>query len=161
MRVVDLQTFLMLPPGTVYAEHMGTTHGPLRVKGKTLDGADFIYTDVSEPWRFNELPVDSTVPHGDLRGDYNRELQWNGIRYTPEQDFVVLDDEDLKAMAYRLLSLCVDTTDVVAWAWSRPGMKGWALGHNQPTEANCPRFHEDKIEVRPLGFLPTPDKRIS
>lgn len=163
MRVVNLQTFLMLEPGTVFAEHHETWHGHLQVKGKTiLDGPepDFFYTDLTEPWGYHELPINSSVSHTDLRGDYNRVLQWMGFKYRPEQEFVVLDDEDIKAMAYRLLSLAKDTLEVKGWAWRRQGMKGWALGHNQPTEANCPKFHEDRVEVRPLGFLPTPDKQV-
>jgi len=38
---------------------------------------------------------------------------------------------------------------VVAYAWRKEGMVGWALGHNPPTP-NMPDF--DKYEVRELTF---------
>lgn len=43
--------------------------------------------------------------------------------------------------------------EVIAYAWRKEGMNGWALGHNPPTP-NMKDF--DKYEVRELVFR-TPD----
>ena len=42
-----------------------------------------------------------------------------------------------------------DLAEVVAYAWRKDGMRGWALGHNPPT-SNMIDF--DKYEVRELTF---------
>jgi hypothetical protein len=46
-------------------------------------------------------------------------------------------------------SLLDELEEVVAYAWRKDGMKGWALGHNPPTQ-NMLDF--DKYEVRELAF---------
>lgn len=43
-----------------------------------------------------------------------------------------------------------EAEEVVAYAWRKPGMNGWALGHQPPTP-NMPDF--DKYEVRSLTFI--------
>ena len=46
--------------------------------------------------------------------------------------------------------LAREAEEVVAYAWRKPGMNGWALGHQPPTPS-MPDF--DKYEVRSLTFI--------
>lgn len=104
MRIVNRETFLAMPAGTIFAKYTPHIFGELGIKEETI-GQDFVVQDLS-PW-FG----DSSEAHWDTlervaKGEESPPLEFDfagrdGL-FDQEQLFAVLGREDVKALIARL-----------------------------------------------------------
>lgn len=102
MRIVDRDTFLALPNGTVFAKYEPVVFGPLAVKRESLRGVDFFYSsitdevDAGDPFELLERCDHSQKTGENVVMDFNT---WgrDGC-FNADQLFAVWDCEDVEGL---------------------------------------------------------------
>jgi hypothetical protein len=106
VKIVNLETFRAMPPGTVFSKYSPCAFGDLFVKVDTWD-SDFLFQDIttnaveandSEEW-IDKL-IDAEKNGTTLRFDFDC-TQRDGC-FEPAQLFAVWDKDDVKALIARL-----------------------------------------------------------
>ena len=112
MQIVNLKTFLELPPGTVYAKYQPSFFGNLAIKGETIShGIDFWTVTIVDALDCNDFSkfinlLDRSEKEGvHIAMDFDT-MQRDGL-FEKEQLFAVWHVEDLKQLI-SILQIAVD-----------------------------------------------------
>lgn len=110
MRIVDLQTFLAMPAGTVFAKYRPCVFGDLHIKGDTLaSGTDFFYQqivdalDVNDSGEFADELRRATrdgATGPEIAMDFN--CEGRDALFDADQLFAVWSRDDVAALIERL-----------------------------------------------------------
>lgn len=111
MRIVDRQTFLAMPAGTVFAKYEPHSFRELAIKEETI-GQDFVVQDLS-PWFGSSSEEFFDTLEGLLNGAESPPLEFDfagrdGL-FDQGQLFAVLSARDLAALIARL-QMALDAT---------------------------------------------------
>lgn len=114
MRIVDRQTFLRLPAGTVFSTYEPCVFGPLMIKGETIRDVDFWSQQIADAIDHNDseefvtlldkATVDAAV---DLEMDFDNPSR-DGL-YEDSQLYAVWSRYDVSLLIRRLHVALVDS----------------------------------------------------
>lgn len=105
MKIIDRETFITMPEGTVFSEYEPCYFGPLMIKGATVGAVDWYEQTVSDAFDFNDTDdlyrkCDAAVNGGNLPITLNCETR-NGM-FDDDQLFAIWDQRDIAALITRL-----------------------------------------------------------
>ena len=107
MKIVNRETFLKMPPNTVYTEYEQCTFGELMIKGETWEYNDFLEQRVleveSDSGDFGEL-VDILEAAEKEGKSFNLDLQCEGRNglFDDNQLFAIFEKQDVEMLIEQL-----------------------------------------------------------
>lgn len=106
MLIVNRETFMKLPPDTVFSKYEPCVFGDICIKGESSAGIDFYYSSIADgfDWGSTEEFVailECAEKHGESVSMQFNEVQRDGF-FDKEQLFAVWENKDVLALINRL-----------------------------------------------------------
>jgi hypothetical protein len=107
MRIVDAETFMAMPAGTVFAKYEPVVFEDLRIKGDTLHASDFLYQDLIPSFVTTDSSIEyidhlQAIEYGQVAPDLDYNCQGRDGCFQMDQLYAVFEPRDVSAMISRL-----------------------------------------------------------
>jgi len=107
MRIVDYNTFIKLPEGTMYCEYSPCVFGDLKIKDETISNSDWFYSSLqSNPEFDSDFYGEACEPMKkgeDINPDFNC-IERDGM-FDYDRQFLIYNKGDVQAMINKLQSI--------------------------------------------------------